>query len=427
MGCASSTAESNLGDVLRQQLNEDPIPGNPKELDEAEARVLLDKYAQTSAGKMAEEEMWAEKKSRGKEEDATKDQGTGAPTMKRRGSNASVGSCDMSSLREEKVAYKTEKRRSQIMDKEATVLGDGLAASCKSGVKPEGWPNQDSWSALRTADYSIYGIYDGHGETGHDVADFVKEYLPKIILDDPRFLTGEFKAALRENFVTMQSIIRVAHADGKVKADDSGTTCTVAIHDHVSKKIIIAWVGDSAACIARFRRNAEGERLAKGQLIPVACTWDHHPDVQEEADRVHANGGECKKLNGPLDKNRVYFKGDEIPGMAMTRDLGDLLFHDRAGGCFVPSISEFDVGEDDHLLMVCSDGVWEYMSYQDVVNKLQGCIQGEPVTLQTRVQNLVGAGQKKWEDTHVLTPKVDDTTAVVAYLQQEEPPTEAQS
>ena len=35
-------------------------------------------------------------------------------------------------------------------------------------------PCQDSWCLLKTDSCSIYGVFDGHGQKGHDVSQFVK-------------------------------------------------------------------------------------------------------------------------------------------------------------------------------------------------------------------------------------------------------------
>jgi serine/threonine protein phosphatase PrpC len=54
----------------------------------------------------------------------------------------------------------------------------------KKGLKPEA-PNQDSFFVIKAGtDISIYGVFDGHGPCGHDVSEFVKNELPKILLID---------------------------------------------------------------------------------------------------------------------------------------------------------------------------------------------------------------------------------------------------
>ena len=41
-------------------------------------------------------------------------------------------------------------------------------------------PNQDSWCMLKTEDFSIYGVFDGHGQKGHDVSNFVKARMEMV-------------------------------------------------------------------------------------------------------------------------------------------------------------------------------------------------------------------------------------------------------
>ena len=48
------------------------------------------------------------------------------------------------------------------------------AFECLKHAFSEESPNQDSWCMLKTEDFSIYGVFDGHGQKGHDVSNFVK-------------------------------------------------------------------------------------------------------------------------------------------------------------------------------------------------------------------------------------------------------------
>merc|ERR1719373_387186 len=57
----------------------------------------------------------------------------------------------------------------------------GLGYTCRKGLKPES-PNQDAWFVLKLDSVSIYAVFDGHGQKGHDVSNFVKESLPKLII-----------------------------------------------------------------------------------------------------------------------------------------------------------------------------------------------------------------------------------------------------
>jgi len=66
----------------------------------------------------------------------------------------------------------------------------GLGYTCRKGLKPES-PNQDSFFILKTESCSIYGVFDGHGQKGHDVSNFVKENMPRLIVKDGRFMSDD--------------------------------------------------------------------------------------------------------------------------------------------------------------------------------------------------------------------------------------------
>merc|ERR1719330_1858435 len=65
----------------------------------------------------------------------------------------------------------------------------GYGYTCRKGLKPEA-PNQDSWAILQMDTISLYAVFDGHGNNGHFVSNFVKDNLPKLILKDQRFQDG---------------------------------------------------------------------------------------------------------------------------------------------------------------------------------------------------------------------------------------------
>ena len=57
----------------------------------------------------------------------------------------------------------------------------------------------------------------------------------------------------------------------------------------------------------------------------------------------------------------------QIPGLAMTRAFGDTIGV-KAGVIATPQILEHEVRSSDCFLVAASDGVWEYMSDDDVMN-----------------------------------------------------------
>lgn len=64
---------------------------------------------------------------------------------------------------------------------------------------------------------------------------------------------------------------------------------------------------------------------------------------------------------------RVWLADIDVPGLAMSRSLGDDVAH-SVGVTSVPEITEFDLLPNDKFIVWASDGVWEFMSNQEVVN-----------------------------------------------------------
>merc|ERR1712151_1214547 len=139
--------------------------------------------------------------------------------------------------------------------------------------KPEA-PNQDSWFLLQMEQKSIYAVFDGHGQKGHDVSNFVKDNLPKLILRDQRFKTDNMDEMLKDSFKKVQNLIVTADRMKKLSAQMSGTTCSVAIHDHEKSKLTIAHVADSTVVLGRFKDKPGGA------LEAITLTRDHKPNLK---------------------------------------------------------------------------------------------------------------------------------------------------
>ena len=62
---------------------------------------------------------------------------------------------------------------------------------------------------------------------------------------------------------------------------------------------------------------------------------------------------------------RVWLKEEQIPGLAMSRSLGDLMAV-RAGVIPDPEIRAHELSTEDKILILASDGVWEFLPSQSV-------------------------------------------------------------
>ena len=114
------------------------------------------------------------------------------------------------------------------------------------------------------------------------------------------------------------------------------------------------------------------------------------------------------ELNHPIGPPRVWQSDSWMPGLAMSRSLGDTL----AASCGVtccPDVSVVDLTEEDVCIVWASDGVWEFMSSQDAIDVVAEC--GDP---SEAAATLVRAAQKHWQ-THEVSVS-DDISCVVAML-----------
>jgi serine/threonine protein phosphatase PrpC len=67
----------------------------------------------------------------------------------------------------------------------------------------------------------------------------------------------------------------------------------------------------------------------------------------------------------PIGPHRVWLKDTDIPGLAMSRSLGDKVAHSVGVSSLPEIISDF-VDVDDCFLVIGSDGVFEFMTNEAV-------------------------------------------------------------
>ena len=62
---------------------------------------------------------------------------------------------------------------------------------------------------------------------------------------------------------------------------------------------------------------------------------------------------------------RVWLKHEDVPGLAMTRSFGDGVAH--SVGCnALPEMNEYEFSKEDKVVVIASDGVWEFLENIDV-------------------------------------------------------------
>ncbi|KAG1665674.1 hypothetical protein FOA52_005464 [Chlamydomonas sp. UWO 241] len=342
------------------------------------------------------------------------------------------------------------------------------------GYKTE---NQDSmfvYDAFPARARLLFGVFDGHGSSGHDVSGFVREALPGALYD--RLADGMApEDALPAVIASVNARLETAPRDrgptcpgcgGQCgvclprcgfDAYNSGTTAVVSILE--GSTLTTAWVGDSRAVLGVQRRgpiraaagaaagpaaagpaaaaagstpapplphtsegsefssfhaermpgssgegpgssgsvnssaaagsrrsssSAAGAAAAAAEWQAIELTRDHKPDRPDERRRVLLYGGRVAQTPGGAGRAgvgpyRVWLKDYDYPGLAMSRAMGDLGAR-PAGIICTPDVSRVELPVvsrsvtdgsttgGDCFLILASDGVWEFMSNQEVVD-----------------------------------------------------------
>merc|ERR1712125_26949 len=148
----------------------------------------------------------------------------------------------------------------------------------------------------------------------------------------------------------------------------AGSTATVMVHDRSLRRITVAHVGDSGACLGRDVPPLSClQRLCGAAPKPcLALTQDHKPQHNEERKRIESAGGSIV-FDGYFNY-RVFAEGKDYPGLNMSRAMGDVKGQLEAGISAEPTVFELDLGERDTTLILCSDGVWEFMTAKEVAD-----------------------------------------------------------
>ena len=197
-----------------------------------------------------------------------------------------------------------------------------------------------------------------HRHRGTQVSQNIKSKFASYLFKHKDF-AGNIKAALTDVIARCEAeILR----ESTIETDFSGTTFNcVVIRDN---SCTIANIGDSRASL--------GYKNASGGITAVQLTIDHKPDLPAEKARIEAKGGRVfaveydDGVDGPC---RVWLGHMDVPGLAMSRSLGDAIAH-TAGVSSEPEFFEYEFnrGREDLILVTASDGLWEFMSDQEVKN-----------------------------------------------------------
>lgn len=257
--------------------------------------------------------------------------------------------------------------------------------------------NQDNCFAFEkyiSEDESLFGAMDGHGPQGHLVSAFVKQHLPILLVDH---LTSGSTAqrALSEGFLEVDARLGASRID----CEFSGSTCAVAYLR--GNQLTTSWVGDSRVVLGRQTKANAWEA--------VDLSFDHKPTSPGEKERIVCSQGRVERLmdevGQPMGPYRVWLQYAWVPGLAMSRALGDQLAH-QVGVSSEPDHMHLELSPCDKFMVLASDGVWEFISSREAVELVASC-----KNVEDACRTLIDEAYQRWlvEEDGV----VDDITAVV--------------
>ena len=283
--------------------------------------------------------------------------------------------------------------------------------------------NQDSFvcktNINNIQDFNIFGVLDGHGVDGHFVSEFASEFIPSQIINHPeikRLSNTEYiyKKLKENNSKIIKSAFLLADKQlNNMEFDVAESGCTCCLIIHIGTHIICANTGDSRA-IAVYDQANDMNSKDLDFLDVVQLSIDFKPELPEEISRIMLAGGVVEQLKDEdgegIGPYRVWVKGKDYPGLAMSRSIGDLKGK-TIGVIPDPGIYEYDINKSTKYIIVCSDGVWEFLNNEIVMNI------GKTYYLENNAvefcHELVDKALKEWEDRESI---VDDITAVVAFF-----------
>ena len=291
-----------------------------------------------------------------------------------------------------------------------------IESICKVGYAGPGVKkkNQDNFfiykKFLNDTDTTFLGVCDGHGMFGHDISGYLVNMLPQNLNNN--FTKENIKTINNDNeYDKISDIISNTYVqtnmnlvnNSSIDCTYSGSTCTSLIIS--SEKIISINVGDSRCVLGKYINN---------KWLAQNLTRDHKPTEEDEKKRIIDKGGRIEAYKDDsgeyVGPERVWLKGEDLPGLAMSRSFGDDVAH-MIGVTSKPEIKEFKLTEEDKFILLGSDGIFEFISSDDSVNMVKDFYLKNDIN--GALNHLYKTSSQKW----IMEEEViDDITLIIIFL-----------
>ena len=302
--------------------------------------------------------------------------------------------------------------------------------------------NQDSYLVMPnindTKNCKIFGVFDGHGDKSDILSQEIRDYFIEYFSNKDIYNTKKILNNFNKN--DLEAVNRKISIDEKLEKiynlfSENNHEELIKLYEKINNKLHEKYKEDefcsttgstSSQIIVMNDKKKDGLNKiisinlgdSKSILIDeknnvIDLNICHIPEEITEKERIEKNGGEISRVDwadyGPL---RVFFKGKNYPGLALTRSFGDFNC-ESLGINSIPDIREYDIGErKPKILVMATDGIWQFLSNEKVKNILLPYYEENNVNGAT--QKLVKYALRMWEAKN--PDYIDDITVIVLFF-----------
>jgi len=316
---------------------------------------------------------------------------------------------------------------------------------CQSGKLPAGDPridkqkNKDWYCAVKNfsdqKSDAFFAVCDGHGDHGDKCAKYAADRLPrrlaKITKTERKSSASkdlseeQIYAACTQAYKECNEAMHNKHCKD-FNVDISGTTAISAYIQGRLKRLTVSNVGDSRAVLGR-------KNITDDFHVAVPLSWDQNPYRGGERKRIREAGGRIlstDQMDGlapiRVDENddyrdliegeteetdlRVWRKNERSPGTAFTRSLGDI-YAEELGVIADPEMVTRELEEGDEIIVLASDGVFEFLTNQSVIDICAKYMNEDPLKA---CETVISHSRGYWNENE---PYIDDMTMICIFIE----------
>ena len=280
--------------------------------------------------------------------------------------------------------------------------------------------NQDNYfitnNFLGNSDYNFLGVCDGHGVYGQNISSYLKEHLPMNVQEE--LIDNNIMDLSNIDITTFSEIIESIYkttnsqmnSDERIDSSLSGSTCIAGLY--TPSRFLCINVGDSRCVLFKYFKSKNFWTFSN-------LSRDHKPNDQNEKNRILNNGGKVESYvdekGNHIGPERVWATGigDRIgvPGLAMSRSFGDQIAH-SVGVVVSPEILEHNFCEEDKIILLASDGIWEFIDNEEALNIVKKYYEDNDA--EGALEEIYTEADKRWRENEGI---VDDITAIILFLE----------